>query len=174
MRSSARRTALCGLLAAVSVVILMMGSLIPAALYACPILAMATLLPLRQRFGTGAALTTYAAVSILALLLAGDKELALLYVFFGWYVPVQPILDRLHPKLLRIAVKLLLANGAMTALYSLLLFVFRLPDLTEELSGLSALWMTLLLLSANALFVLTDIFLHQLARKWNARFSHRL
>ena len=101
MRASARRTALCGLLAAVSVVCLMMGSLIPAALYACPILAMAALLPLREQFGHSPALTTYAAVSILALLLVPDKELALLYVFFGWYVPLQPFLDRLHPRPLR-------------------------------------------------------------------------
>ena len=171
MKSSARRTALCGLLAAVSVVLLMMGSLIPAALYACPILAMAALLPVRERFGSGAAFTTYAAVSLLAVLLATDKELALLYVFFGWYVPVQPALDKLRPRLLGAAVKLLLANGAMLTLYALLLWVFRMPSVTEELSGLTGLWTAVLLLSANALFVLTDIFLHRLSRKWNARFA---
>ena len=71
-----------------------------AALYACPILAMAALLPVRERFGTGAAMTTYAAVSLLALLLATDKELALLYAFFGWYVPLQPALDKVRPRLL--------------------------------------------------------------------------
>lgn len=173
MNASARRTALCGLLAAVSVVLLMMGSLIPAALYACPILAMAALLPVREQFGSGAALTTYAAVSLLAVLLATDKELALLYVFFGWYVPAQPALDKLRPLFLGAAVKLLLANAAMVTLYSLLLFVFHLPGLTEELSGFTGIWVPVLLLSANALFVLTDIFLHRLARKWNARFARR-
>ena len=174
MRASARRTALCGLLAAVSVVCLMMGSLIPAALYACPILAMAALLPLREQFGHSPALTTYAAVSILALLLVPDKELALLDVFFGWYVPLQPFLDRLHPRPLRIAAKLALANLAALTLYGLLIFVFQLQSVLDELEGLSALWLVILLLSANCLFVLTDILLHQLARKWNARLAkHR-
>ena len=174
MRGSARRTALCGLLAAVSVVCLMMGSLIPAALYACPILAMAALLPLREAFGRSAALTTYAAVSILALLLVPDKELALLYGFFGWYVPLQPLLDALRPRPLRIAVKLTLSNLAMLTLYGLLVFVFQLQSVLEELEGLNTLWLMLLLLSANCLFVLTDILLHQLCRKWNTRFQKRM
>ena len=97
MRPQARRTALCGVLAALSVVLLMLGGLIPAALYACPILAMAALLPIREIFGRGAALTTYAAVSILAILLVTDKELALLYAFFGHMQALQ----RLSWKLLQ-------------------------------------------------------------------------
>ncbi|MBE6962834.1 MAG: hypothetical protein E7445_10345 [Ruminococcaceae bacterium] len=170
MRASAQRTALCGLLAAVSVVCLMMGSLIPAALYACPILAMAALLPLREQFGHSAALTTYASVSVLALLLVPDKELALLYGFFGWYVPLQPALDRLQPRPLRAAVKLALANLAMLTLYGLLIFIFQMQSVLEELEGLNALWLIILLLSANCLFILTDILLHRLARKWSSRF----
>ena len=161
MRASAQRTALCGLLAAVSVVCLMMGSLIPAALYACPILAMAALLPLREQFGHSAALTTYAAVSVLA---------QLLYGFFGWYVPLQPTLDRLQPRPLRAAVKLALANLAMLTLYGLLIFIFQMQSVLEELEGLNALWLIILLLSANCLFILTDILLHRLARKWSSRF----
>ena len=174
MRTAPRRTALCGLLAAVSVVLLMMGSLIPAALYACPILAAAALLPLREEFGRGAALTTYAAVSLLAVLLVPDKELALLYLFFAWYVPLQPLLDTIRPRLLRIAVKLALANTAMLTLYSLLAFVFQMQSVLEELEGLNTFWLVILLLSANCLFVLTDILLHRLTRKWNVQFRRRV
>lgn len=174
MRPQARRTALCGLLAAVSVVVLMLGGLIPVALYACPILAMAALLPIREEFGRSAALTTYAAVSILAVLLVADKELALLYVFFGWYVPLQPLLDRLRPRLLRAAVKLALGNLAAITLYSLLLFVFHLESVTAEMEGLTAVWLAILLLSANCLFVLTDILLHRLCLLWHKRFQKRM
>lgn len=174
MRSQARSTALCGLLTALSIVFLMMGSLVPAALYACPILAMAALLPLREEFGRGAALTTYAAVSALAVLMVPDKELALLYAFFAWYVPLQPTLDKLRPRLLRGAVKLALANLALLTLYGLLIFVFQLQSILDELKGMNTLLLTLLLLFANFLFVLTDILLHRLARKWNTRFSSRV
>ena len=174
MSSQARSTALCGLLAALSIVVLMMGSLIPAALYACPILAMAALLPLRERFGRRAALTTYAAVSLLAILLVPEKELALLYTFFGWYVPLQPVLDRLRPRPLQVLVKLMLANLATIVLYSLLVFVFQMQAVIEEFAELNTLWLMILLVSANCLFVLTDILLHKLARKWKARFASRI
>ena len=170
MRISARRTALCGLLAAVSVVLLMMGSLIPAALYMGPILAMAALLPIREEFGTGSAALTWVAVSLLALLLAADKELALLYAFFGWYVPLQPLLEKL-PRPVSAAVKLAAANLTAAALYGLLLFVFQMESVVEELGSLTPLWAAILLLTANCLFVLTDSLLHRLCRLWHRRFK---
>ena len=169
MRLQARRTALCGLLAALSVVFLMMGSLIPAALYACPILAMLALLPVREEFGRSTALTAYAAVSILAVLLVPDKELALLFVFFGWYPPVQPLLDRIRPRILQAAVKLILANAAAVLLYSLLMWVFHLESVTEELKGITGAMLAVLLFCANILFVLTDIVFHRIAFLWNHR-----
>ena len=169
MRLQARRTALCGLLAALAVVFLMMGSLIPAALYACPILAMLALLPIREEFGRSTALIAYTAVSILAVLLVPDKELALLFVFFGWYPPVQPLLDCIRPRILQVAVKLILANGAAVLLYSLLMWVFQLASVTEELKDITGAMLTVLLLCANILFVLTDIVFHRIAFLWNHR-----
>jgi hypothetical protein len=169
MHIRARRAALSGLLSALAVVFLMMGSLIPAALYACPILAMLALLPIREEFGRTPALTAYAAVSLLAVLLVPDKELAFLFVFFGWYPPVQPLLDRIRPRLLQAAVKLALANGAAVILYSLLLWVFQLESVTAELEGVGVLMVAVLLLCANILFVLTDIVLHRIAFLWNRR-----
>lgn len=169
MRLQARRAALCGLLAALAVVFLMMGSLVPAALYACPILAMLALLPVREEFGRSTALTAYAAVSILAVLLVPDKELALLFVFFGWYPPVQPLLDRIRPRVLQAAVKLILANAAAILLYSLLMWVFQLASVTEELKGITGAMLAVLLLCANILFVLTDIVFHRIAFLWNHR-----
>ena len=169
MRLQARRTALCGLLAALAVVFLMMGSLIPAALYACPILAMLALLPVREEFGRSTALTAYAAVSILAVLLVPDKELALLFVFFGWYPPVQPLLDRIRPRILQAAVKLILANAAAVLLYSLLMWVFHLASVTEELKGITGAMLAVLLFCANILFVLTDIVFHRIAFLWDHR-----
>ena len=169
MHIRARRAALSGLLSALAVVFLMMGSLIPAALYACPILAMLALLPLREEFGRPPALTAYAAVSLLAILLVPDKELAFLFVFFGWYPPLQPLLNRIRPRFLQVAVKLALANGAVVLLYSLLLWVFQLESVTAELNGVGFWMIALLLLCANILFILTDIVFHRVAFLWNHR-----
>lgn len=51
MRARSRRMALCGVLCALAEVFLLLGGLIPAALYACPILAMLSLLPVREECG---------------------------------------------------------------------------------------------------------------------------
>ena len=120
-----RQTALCGLLAALSVVILSLGSIIPLATFACPMLAMVCLLPVAGSYGLGTSLLVYAAVSVLAVLLCADKELALFYAFLGWYPALRPRLAPL-PRPLRAAVKAGLFALALTAMYALARYVLRL------------------------------------------------
>ena len=70
------------------------------------------------------ALTAYGAVSLLSLLFVPDKEVALVFVFLlGYYPLVKPKLERIRPKLLRGACKLLLCNGAVLAMYGLVLLL---------------------------------------------------
>lgn len=169
MHSQTRRVALCGVLCALAAVCLLLGSVIPAALYCCPLLAMAVLLPIREEFGPRMALTAYAAVSILAVLLAPDKELAGVYLFFGWYPAAQNALNRLRPAAARIAVKLALGNLAAVALYALLLFVFQLEAVAADFAGASAVFVLALLAMANAVFILGDLMLRRLSALWQRR-----
>ena len=83
-RQQSRRMALCGVLAALALVFLSMGGMIPFATFCCPILAMLCMLPVLEEYGAKTAVVFYAAVSLLALLIAPDKEVSLLYVFLGW------------------------------------------------------------------------------------------
>jgi len=46
-----RRLALCGMLAALAVTVLLFGGMIPAATFTAPLLAMAVLLPVLEGFG---------------------------------------------------------------------------------------------------------------------------
>ena len=89
-RQQSRRMSLGGVMAALTVVILSLGSLVPLATFACPLLAMVCLIPLVCRYGPGAALTVYAGAGILSLFLCADKELAFLYAFLGWYPALRP------------------------------------------------------------------------------------
>ena len=75
--------ALCGVLAALAVVLLSFGALIPFSTFCCPILAMLCMIPVVEEYGRKSALLFYGAVSVLALLLAPDKEVALLFTFLG-------------------------------------------------------------------------------------------
>jgi hypothetical protein len=156
LRLTSRQTAVCGVLCALATALLLMGSIIPLAVYCCPLLAMLVLLPVREEFGVRWALTAYGAVALLSLFLVADKELAGVYVFFGWYPAVQPSLNRLNPAPLRRVVKLLAANGALAALYALLIWVFQLEALTAEFSGFSAVFVTVLLVMSNAVFFCAD------------------
>ena len=135
-RSESRRMALCGVLAALAVVFLGLGGIVPLATFCCPILAMVCLVPVVQSFGLRTSLVFYAAVSVLGLLLTPDKEVGLFFAFLGWYPAVRPRLNaKIHKKGLRIAVKLGLFAVCVTAMYALAIFVLGMGYIAEEYAG---------------------------------------
>ena len=150
-----RRIALCGLRAALAVVLLSLGGLIPLAAFACPMLAMVCLLPPVDEFGAGAGLLVYAASAALSLPLCADKEAAFLYLFLGWYPALRPRLERL-PRAPRTAAKAGLFCLSVTAMYALLLRLMRLEALVEEFAGYSAAACAGLLALGCGVFLLFD------------------
>ena len=132
-RKASQRMALCGLMAALSVVLLNAGALVPLATFCCPVLAMLCALPVQEEYGTKTTLVFYGAVAVLTLLLCSDKEVALLYTFLGWYPAVRPRLDAaITAKALRISVKLALFCAAVSAMYTLAIFVLGMGYLADE------------------------------------------
>ena len=174
MRKTAYPLALCGLLSGLAIVVMLLGGVVPAAVYCCPILAMVILLPVREEFGTRAALTTYAAVSLLALLLTADKELAFVYVFLGWYSAAQPGFYRLRPAALRISAILLVCSICLVSMYAMLLKVFCLGSVTAEFNGYSTAFRIILLALGNVVFLMADLVLLRMSRLWNAKLRRRL
>lgn len=172
MRRNTRRIALCGLLSAMAVAVMLPGGVIPAAQYCCPILAMAVLLPIRIEFGPRTMLTAYAAVSILALLLSADKESAFVYLFLGWYPAEQSYFYRLRPRAVRLVAILAVFNGCVLAMYALLVHVF-LPETAVEFSGYSAAFAAVLMVLGNVAFLLTDFLLVRLGRLWKSKLRRR-
>ncbi len=166
MKARSRRAALSGVLCALAEVLLLLGGLVPAALYACPILAMLALLPLREEYGPNAALTAWAAVSLLALLLCPDKELAGVYLALGWYPPLQSRFDAIRPRLLRSAAKLAAFLLCTCVLYAALVFLFQLESVVRELAEATPLLLLLLLLTGCLVFLLTDVLLRRFASLW--------
>lgn len=132
MRTQSRRMAFCGVLAGLAAALLALGGVIPAAAFAAPILSMIALLPVQEEYGLKTAATAYAAVSLLGLLLAADRETALVYLFFGWYPLLRPRVAALPSRLLRLAVRLAVCNAAILLLYGL---IWRLLGLPEEAGG---------------------------------------
>lgn len=162
LQRQSRKMALCGLLTALSAAFLAAGSLLPLATAACPMLAMLCLLPVLLDYGPKYALLVYAAVSVLALILCADKELALFYAFLGWYPALRPKLARL-PRLLRIPVKCALFTLPMTVMYLLLIFLFQLEAVAEEFAGYSGFMFAALVLLGNAAFLMQDVLLQRMS-----------
>ena len=105
MKSTAKELALGGMFTALGVVFLCLGGIVPLALYACPILASAVLLPVRENCRRSVVWSCYAAIAVLGTLLGPDKESALLFVFLGYYPIVKPRFDaiRRRPPLARVS-----------------------------------------------------------------------
>ena len=79
----ASRMALGGVLAAVAVVIMSLGGLIPVATYVCPMLCAVLLQVVLMTCGKRVAWAWYGAVALLSVLLSPDKEAAAVLIFLG-------------------------------------------------------------------------------------------
>ena len=164
MKSTAKELALGGMFTALGVVFLCLGGIVPLALYACPILASAVLLPVRENCRRSVVWSCYAAIAVLGTLLGPDKESALLFVFLGYYPIVKPRFDAIRRRPLRLAAKLLLAIAAVGAEYAFLLFVLRLEAVV---TAPALLWATAAL--GLALFLLYDLCLDRLTALYRRR-----
>ena len=151
--NSAKKIALSGMLAALALVIMCMGGMIPVATYVCPVLCMVLGCFVLRICGRRYAWTWYAAVSILSLLLGPDKEAAAVYVFLGYYPLVKAGLEGFR---FSVIFKFLYFNAAVFVLYGLLIFVMGLGELYGEFSSASIWGLVLLLALGNITFFLLD------------------
>lgn len=152
-RSPAKQIALGGVLAALAVVIMSFGGLIPIATYVSPMLCMLMLRLVCLICGRRIGWAWYGAVAILGLLLSADKEAAAVFAFLGYYPIIKPRLDKLRFSMLW---KLLLFNSAMVLMYWLLMAVFGMAALAEEFRDMGAVLLALTLVLGNVTFLLLD------------------
>ncbi len=136
LRKSARQqsatVAFCGMAAALSVVIMLVGGVIPIATYAVPMLCGTLLLPILIELGKSAAWATFFSVAFLSLILGFDKEAAFFYLFIGYYPIVKWPLDRVRPKGKRILCKGMLFTCAIAVMYALLFLLFPMEAMVQE------------------------------------------
>ena len=152
-RTPAVNIAFGGVLAALAVVIMSMGTLIPVATYVCPMLSALILQLVLKISGKRIAWAWYGAVAILSLLFAPDKEAAAVFLALGYYPIVKPKLDALKGKWLW---KGLLFNSVILATYWLLMHLFGFDQLSAEFAEMGMIMTAVLLLLGNVTFFLLD------------------
>lgn len=165
-----RQMALCGVLCALAVVLMVLSGAIGIGTFLGPMLAMAALLPIQEEYGTKTAAAAYIAVAILGLLLVPEPELAMVYAAFGWYPLLRPRLDRISSRILRLAVKAALCAAVILLLYGVLL---RALGMTADLLGAAPLTNLMLLCLGVFTFLIMDLALARLTHLWHLRFRHR-
>ena len=164
MRTSASRMAFGGMITAVAVVIMSLGSLIPVNTYVCPVLCMLINRPVLERCGRRLSWCYYLAVAILSLLLAPDREAALVYVCLGYYPTIRHWFLWIRPEVLSAAVKLVFFTLAGAASYGLLMMVMGVDAVMAEYEG--AVWLLVLTVVLwDVLFLLVDRLLGMRFRK---------
>ena len=117
------KTALGGILAALSLVLMFLFAIFPSATIAAPAVASVLLIFAVLEMGKGWAFGIYVAVSVLALLIVPSKEAAILYVvFFGYYPILKAIIEKgLRNRVVEWILKILLFVVVMTGSYYLMI-----------------------------------------------------
>lgn len=161
-RTPASAVALGGVMAALAVVIMNLGGLIPVATYVCPVLCMMILQVVLKLCGKRIAWAWYGAVAILALLMSPDKEAAAVFVCLGYYPIVKPALDKTKGKWIW---KLLLFNGSTLVMYWLLMYLIGMDWLVAEFEEMGIALTAVTLLLGNVTFFLLDNLLGRKLRK---------
>lgn len=154
MKNKTKNTAVCGLMTALSVVLMMLTTLIPVFMYVIPIITGLLVLFVadisNKKWGSG----VYFATAFLSLLLITDKESALTYtLFFGYYPLIKDIMEKL-PKLLAWALKFILFNISAVGIGVISFYVFGISG--EEYDEFGKYTIPILLVMANIAFLLYD------------------
>ncbi len=171
--SKSGKIALGGLLTALGVVLMFLTGLIPIGTYALPAIAGVLLIVAVIEIGAKWAWMIYAAVAVLSLLFAADKEAALLFVlFFGYYPVLKSFLERISNKVLSWISKFAVFNVAVVACFFLAVNFLQLPKDSFTVFGIYLPWVFLIL--GNAVFLIYDIALSGLVATYVEKLHHRV
>lgn len=143
--------------------LLMLLTIIPIATYTMPALAGMVLIVVVIENGYSTAAMVYAAVSFLSLFICPDKEAAVLFVgFFGYYPILKGKLEKIRSHALEYAAKFLVFNIAVIASYLVIIYLFGLQGVLEDVGPLGQYSVLALLALGNVVFWIYDVALSRI------------
>lgn len=155
--------AFCGMAAALATALMFLTGLMPTATYSLPALAGLVGIVIVVEIGVRWAWPVYAAVSVLSLLIAPDKEAVTLYIlFFGYYPILKALLERQPRKWLQWLLKFLVFNAAVVLYYWIAIKVLGVPE--ESFWSFGVVMPVALLVGGNVVFLLYDYVISGLVR----------
>ncbi len=150
----AKKTAICGMMSALSVVLMFFTTFTPVLMYVLPILTGLIVWLVSQMIDKKWALGVYFSTAIISLVLLTDKEAALTYtLFFGFYPLIKDVFERL-PKAISWIIKILSFNVSAVLIGVVGVFIFGLSG--EEYNEFGKATIPILLTLANIVFIMYD------------------
>ena len=168
--------ALCGMVTALSTVLLFLTGVVPFGRTVLTVLAAMLLVGIVAELGSGWAWSVYLAVSLLSGLLAANKEMVLCYLLiFGCYSVLKAIIEKRTKKAVAFLLKLAFCNASVLIEGYLAAVLLYIPMDNYEIFGVSLPWLFLILW--NAAFLVYDYALsllvmayfkriHPIVKKW--------
>ena len=166
-----KQIALCSMLAALTLTMMFLGSVIWVFTYVAPLAGSLIMVIICDAVNKKNAFLTYLAVSIISVLFLPDKECALTYVFFfGYYVIIRDSLGKIKPKILSFSVKLIIYNAGIISSQLVLIYAFGIPlDNEWGKRGIA-----LLIALANLIFVTYEFMLSRLIIVYDMKYKNRI
>ena len=164
MKKKSKSVALAGMLAALAVVILFLGSLFElldlSASAMASLVIMVALIELGKRWACG----VYAVAAVLSLLLFPRTASITFAAFVGYYPVLKVYLDRIKPRVLQYFVKLLLFNALL----------FGVTRVLEHLLTAESDWLTIGWWLGNLTFLVFDFALVKLSVFYLVKIKNRI
>ena len=160
-QNQAKEMAFCGVMAALAVVIMCMGTLIPLATFVCPVICMLILGFVIKMTGRKMAWAWYVSVALLSALLAPDKEAAAVVVFLGYYPIIKRGIEKIRFSLV---LKLIYFNAVIFVMYGILIYLFGMDQILAEFAQIGKIMTVITLVMGNVCLLLVDLLLTRLEK----------
>ena len=172
MRESSK-AALCGIISALAVVIMLSTYLSPFLVYAAPAFSGLLLILILNETGVRWAIGTYVCISLISSFIVADKEAAVFYImFFGFYPVLGFIFNKkIKNNLLRLIVKLICFNASCAVSFAVCMFVLALD--MSDIAGEGPFFTVLFAFLMNVLFFVYDILIVRLQELYIKRLQKK-
>ena len=125
--------AFCGIMTAMALVSMLLGQLVPVAIYTCTLFSGVCIAFVAEEIDVKYATSVYIASSILALLFLPDKEAAVIFItVFGYYPILKCILERSDNNIfksngVKFTIKLLFINVSCIIYFTIAIYLLGVP-----------------------------------------------
>ena len=159
--------------AALSLVLMFLTSIIPFGTFAFPTFAGMLLVLIVINLGYGYAFAVYFVTAVLSFLLITDKEAALYYTaFLGFYPIIKGLIERIHSKVIQYLLKFAVFNVCIIAAFYVGLFLLSVPKDSFTLFGVYLPWVFLII--GNVFFVIYDLCVTRLVTLYLIKWHNKL